>query len=66
MNMPMPFSAMDAVVFAAFAFALALTIAWLASPRLRNWIERPKYRFQDSVESYDRSRGMVASKDRDS
>lgn len=48
-----PMSIMDAVVFAAMGFAVVFFAAWLASPRLRDWIERPKYRFQENVERYD-------------
>jgi len=45
--------ALDVIVFAALAFAGLFTAAWSASPKLREWVERPKYRFQKSVESYD-------------
>ena len=41
------------IVFSALAFALLFFIAWLLSPRLRAWIERPKYRFQANVQDYD-------------
>ena len=63
-DMPMPGSVtpMDVVVFVALAFALALTLAWSISPRLRAFIERPKHQFQDAVRSYDRS----LNQDRDS
>ena len=43
------------VVGASIGLALALVAAWAASPRLRAWIERPKYRFQDALDDYDRS-----------
>ncbi len=46
--------ALDFIVFAAMAFAAAFTLAWGLSPRLRDWIEQPKYRFQKSVEGYDK------------
>jgi hypothetical protein len=52
------FELMDAVVLAAAGFAFAFLAAWMASPRLRAWVERPKYRFQANVRDYDRkSRG---------
>ena len=47
---------MDAVVGAAVVFAALFFIAWLASPALRIWIEKPKYRFQANVKSYDETR----------
>jgi hypothetical protein len=46
--------AMNWIVLAAIVFALAFLGAWLLSPNLRTWIERPKYRFQAAVERYDR------------
>lgn len=52
---------MDAIVSLAVAFALAFLAAWLVSPRLRSWIERPKYRFQANLRSYDQAQ---AEKDR--
>ena len=36
----------DILVFTALAAALAFTIAWALSPRLRRWIEQPKFTFQ--------------------
>lgn len=42
------------IVWASLAFALAFVAAWAASPDLRAWIERPKYRFLESVQGYDR------------
>ena len=44
------------IVFSALAFALIFFIAWLLSPRLRIWLERPKYRFQANVQDYDQGR----------
>ena len=41
------------IVFSAIAFTALFTVAWLALPDLRKWIERPKYRFQANVQSYD-------------
>jgi hypothetical protein len=44
---------MDAIVSLAGAFAVVFLVAWLISPRLRVWIERPKYRFLADVQTYD-------------
>jgi hypothetical protein len=44
---------MDAIVLLAVAFAVVFLAAWLVSPSLRVWIERPKYRFLADVQSYD-------------
>ena len=52
--MPEPMTAMDAIVLVAVAFVVAFLAAWCVSPALRDWIERPKYRFQKDVQSYDR------------
>jgi hypothetical protein len=43
------------VVGASMGLALAFVAAWAVSPRLRAWIERPKYHFQDALDDYDRS-----------
>jgi hypothetical protein len=45
---------MDLIVLIAVVFALAFVAAWICSPTLRAWIERPKYRFLADVEDYDR------------
>ena len=45
---------LDVIVFSSMVFAIAFFAAWLRAPRLRAWIERPKYRFQANVQSYDR------------
>jgi hypothetical protein len=45
------------IVLSAIVFAVALFVAWLARPDLRARIERPKYRFQANVQSYDHVRG---------
>ena len=50
----MPMSLMDLIVLLAGVFAVAFLFAWLLSPRLRVWIERPKYRFLADVQSYDK------------
>jgi len=44
---------MDAIVLLAVAFAVVFLAAWLVSPGLRTWIERPKYRFLADLQSYD-------------
>ena len=46
---------MDAIVLLAVAFGLVFLGAWLVSPRLRIWIERPKHRFLADVQSYDQA-----------
>jgi hypothetical protein len=53
MNMDRSFSAMDAVVFAALAIVGVMLAAWCASPGLREWMERPKYRFMENVKRND-------------
>ena len=52
------FSAMDLIVGLAALFAVVFFAAWLVSPRLRAWVERPKYRFQANVRSYDEVQGV--------
>jgi hypothetical protein len=44
------------IVFSAIALAVVFFIAWLIRPDLRVWIERPKYKFQSNVQSYDHVR----------
>jgi len=46
----------DIIVFSAIVFAAVFFAAWLVRPDLRAWIERPKYRFQRNVQSYDHVR----------
>ncbi len=46
----------DIIVFSAVGFAAVFFAAWLVRPDLRAWIERPKYQFQENVQSYDRIR----------
>jgi hypothetical protein len=46
---------MDAIVLAAIVCAAVFIVAWLLRPDLRAWIERPKYRFQANVRSYDQA-----------
>jgi len=44
----------DVIVFSSIVFAVVFLAAWLTVPGLRAWIERPKYRFQANVQSYDK------------
>lgn len=44
---------MDVIVGLAVLFAVVFLAAWLISPRLRAWVERPKYRFQADVRAAD-------------
>lgn len=46
----------DIIVGATVVLALAFVSAWAVSPRLRAWIEQPKYRFQDALTDYDRGK----------
>jgi len=48
---------MDFIVGLAVSFAIVFFAAWLISPRLRARVERPKYRFQANVRSYDEVQG---------
>jgi hypothetical protein len=48
---------MDWIVLLSAGFAAAFTAAWLLSPRLRAWIERPKFRFQENLARLERIRG---------
>ena len=41
------------IVFSSVAFAAVFFAAWLLRPGLRASIERPKYSFQQNVQSYD-------------
>ena len=43
----------DLIVLLAFVAAAVFTAAWFLRPSLRAWIERPKYRFQANVRTYD-------------
>ncbi len=46
---------MDAIVLTSIVCAAVFIVAWLLRPDLRAWIERPKYRFQANVRSYDQA-----------
>jgi hypothetical protein len=50
--------ALDLIVALSLLFSLALLVAWMVSPKLRAWIERPKYHFQENVRSYDKARNV--------
>lgn len=41
------------IVFSALGFAAIFFLAWLLSPRLRMWLEKPKHRFQADVQDYE-------------
>ena len=43
----------DVIVLGSVAFAVAFAAAWLVSPALRAWIERPKHRFHEAAREYD-------------
>jgi hypothetical protein len=45
----------DAIVLFTIVCGAAFVVAWLLRPDLRAWIERPKYRFQANVRSYDQA-----------
>ena len=45
----------NVIVGASIGLALAFVAAWALSPRLRSWIERPKYQFQDALDDFDRA-----------
>lgn len=59
MNMNGSTGAMDVIVFLALGFAIVFAFAWSMSPALRAWIERPKYRFQKNLRSYDEAARIV-------
>ena len=50
---------MDAIVLTAIVCAAVFVVAWLLRPDLRAWVERPKYRFQANVRSYDQAQSAV-------
>jgi len=55
MTMTASISVMDLIVLLAGLFAAIFLVAWLTSPRLRVWIERPKHRFLADVQRYEES-----------
>jgi hypothetical protein len=44
------------IVVVSLVFGMVFVVAWCCSPGLRRWVERPKYRFMESVRQYDRTR----------
>ena len=46
--------AIDFLVFSALAAAAVFTVAWAVSPKLRRWIEQPKYDFQTRLNTLTR------------
>jgi hypothetical protein len=47
----------DVIVFGSLAFAAGFVLVWLLRPDVRTWLERPKHRFQDAAQRYDRDAG---------
>jgi hypothetical protein len=45
----------DLIVFSSVGFVALFFVAWVLRPDLRAWIEKPKYRFQANVQSYDQA-----------
>ncbi|MGE0864393.1 MAG: hypothetical protein AB7P34_10875 [Vicinamibacterales bacterium] len=45
------------IVWSSVALTVVFVAAWAASPRLRQWIERPKHHFLASVRDHDRETG---------
>ena len=41
------------IVISSLAFLAVFFAVWVSKPAVRAWIEKPKYRFQANVESYD-------------
>jgi hypothetical protein len=52
----------DLIVLASVLFTAAFVIAWLLSPALRSWVERPKHRFHDRSRDYDAAQRAAARK----
>ncbi len=52
----------DSVVLTTIVGAALFVVAWLLRPDLRAWIERPKYRFQSNVRTYDQAQSKNGSK----
>jgi hypothetical protein len=55
MSMAHELPVMDLIVALAILFAVVFLCGWMISPRLRAWIERPKYQFQENMQAFDRS-----------
>jgi hypothetical protein len=56
-------TAMDLIVGLSVLFALAFLAAWIFSPSLRAWVERPKYRLQENMRRYDQVQSGLAAKE---
>lgn len=54
----------DAIIFSSVGFIALFFVAWIARPDLRAWIEKPKYRFQANVQSYDQAQKAADAKSR--
>ena len=54
----------DAIVFSTIVLAAVFSAIWLISPNVRAWVERPKYRFQSNVQSYDKAQAVNAAEER--
>lgn len=52
----------DLIVLASVLFTAAFIVAWVVSPNLRSWIERPKHRFHELSQGYDRSQRHEAAR----
>lgn len=52
----------DLIVLASVLFAAAFIVAWVVSPNLRSWIERPKHRFHDLSRDYDLAQQREAAR----
>lgn len=46
----------DVIVVLSVLLSVAFAVAWWVFPELRAWLERPKYRFQEHLQRYDRER----------
>lgn len=46
----------DVIVVLSALLSVAFVVAWAALPGLRDWLERPKHRFQEQVRRYDQDR----------
>ena len=57
-------TAMNAIVGLALLFAAGFFVAWAASPRLRSWIEKPAYSFQQNARRYDERLSCVDQRER--
>ena len=50
----------DVIVVLSIVLSAAFVAAWCVLPGFRAWLERPKHRFQEHVQRYDRERGREA------